>query len=262
MAECLSEATQPCISTQERSGYRVGVSEQRTTTQPLRHQRVTQLRVAVTEVSCGSTTAAVVPWQLIARAYVGRAMSGVTPERTKVTTPSMRVCGIAVVSRSTLSGEKRGTVRVPGWAPDTPPNGGIPGGPPGPPRTPGGVHFGGYLITLPVGTKFWTIFGPPGTGGRKGSPRGTPQKGVPGVVPTPIRVLLGPPMGTNGNQRPTHSIRVPPYTVLVSSLSLSVIALGCPPNHTGALARSATMRSMGRMTMEMAATVPLAPLQR
>ena len=81
------------------------------------------------------------------------------------------------VSRSTLSGEKRGTERVPGWAPDTPPNGGIPGGPPGPPRTPGGVHFGGYLITLPVGTK-WTprILAPPG-------PPQTPPKYPPGYTP-------------------------------------------------------------------------------
>ena len=33
-----------------------------------------------------------------------------------------------------------------------PPPGGVPRGGPG---GPGGVHFGGYLITLPVGTEFW-----------------------------------------------------------------------------------------------------------
>ena len=44
---------------------------------------------------------------------------------------------------------------------------GAPGDPPrrgGPPGGPGGVHFGGYLITLPVGTKwifgFFGIFAP------------------------------------------------------------------------------------------------------
>ena len=60
----------------------------------------------------------------------------------------------------------------PGWGSDTgggipePPGGppgGVPRGPPrggprGAPRAPGGVHFRGYLITLPVGTKWDTGF--------------------------------------------------------------------------------------------------------
>ena len=62
-------------------------------------------------------------------------------------------------------------------APGGPPAGGSPGGPPGP----GGVHFGGYLITLPVGTKLGLFF-PPRTGPPggviwvpPGSPPETPQ---------------------------------------------------------------------------------------
>ena len=57
------------------------------------------------------------------------------------------------------------------------------GGPPGGPPGPGGVHFRGYLITLPVGTEwnfgFFGIFGPP-----RGIP---PQNGPPGGPPkTPL----------------------------------------------------------------------------
>ena len=49
---------------------------------------------------------------------------------------------------------------------------GPPGGPPGGQKS---AHFFGYLITLPVGTKFGTIFGPP-RDPRFGAPaRGTPM---------------------------------------------------------------------------------------
>ena len=54
------------------------------------------------------------------------------------------------------------------------------GGPPGGPPGPGGVHFRGYLITLPVGTEwnfgFFGIFGPPGVYPPKMAPLGDPPK--------------------------------------------------------------------------------------
>ena len=64
---------------------------------------------------------------------------------------------------------------------------GGPGGPPGGPPGPGGVHFRGYLITLPVGTKW--IFGffgffAPGTE----SPPMVHQHTPPGYPPRPPQI--------------------------------------------------------------------------
>ena len=61
----------------------------------------------------------------------------------------------------------------PGRGPGTPSQAG-PGGPrAGAPGGAGGAHFGGYLITLPVGTKI----PPPGRGGPRDPPPRTPQMG-------------------------------------------------------------------------------------
>merc|ERR1712112_299468 len=57
---------------------------------------------------------------------------------------------------------------------------GVWGAPPGAPPGPGGVHFRGYLITLPVGTEwnfgFFGIFGPPRGIPPLDSPPGGPPK--------------------------------------------------------------------------------------
>ena len=66
----------------------------------------------------------------------------------------------------------------PGRGPGTPSQAG-PGGPrAGAPGGAGGAHFGGYLITLPVGTKI----PPPGRGGP-----GTPLPGSPTGCQKPLQ---------------------------------------------------------------------------
>ena len=72
---------------------------------------------------------------------------------------------MAGIPRGVISGGFGGKL----WGigvPPIPPDGGSPMGgppaPPGPPGGPGGGTFGGYLITLPVGTEFWDrILDPP-----------------------------------------------------------------------------------------------------
>ena len=119
----------------------------------------------------------------------------------------------------------------PGGSPRDPPGTPLPGGSRGPPRGARGAHFGGYLITLPVGTE-WDIFAGPHFWPKSGflppwdrippsntkrsylDPQNDPLRGVPRGVPggpparggSPpgariFRAPRGPPGGAPGGPR-------------------------------------------------------------